>query len=125
MVTGTLTWTSATQEFGFITPADGSRDVFTRLSPGIKSGSLADVHDERPLSKAVAVPVSLRDEGFKEHQPGSRVEIRTRYQRGQWARGYEVAGVVDSGYQVRRFGSREVLSDIFVSTDVRRAGDGR
>lgn len=125
MIGAEMTWTSATGEFGFLTPPDGSRDVFIRLVPGVRTGCMADGHERSSLPKAVAVVVSQRDGGFEDHAPGSRVEVRTRYQRGQWAAGYEVARAVDSGYHVRRFGSVEVLPEIFAPTDVRRAGDGR
>ena len=51
------------------------------------------------------------------------MEVRTRYQRGQWAGGYEIAEVVELGYRIRRPGSRDTLQDIFVPSDVRDAGD--
>ena len=49
----------------------------------------------------------------------SRVDVRTRYERGQWAGGYEIAQVVELGYRIRRPGSLDTLPDIFVPADVR------
>jgi hypothetical protein len=54
---------------------------------------------------------------------GANVEVRTRYVDGQWAHGYEIAEVLPNGYQVRRGGSREVLSEIIRAADVRPDGD--
>lgn len=54
---------------------------------------------------------------------GDNVEIRTRYQTGQWAHGYEVVDVVLSGYRICRRGSRELLPDIFGPADVRLDGE--
>lgn len=118
-----MTWTSSTREFGFFTPADGSRDVFIRLSPDVRNDCEDRGHEERAPSETGAVSVNQPDDGFEGHQPGSRVEVRTRYQSGQWAPGYEIVDAALSGYHVRRFGTTEVLSEIFVPTDVRRAGD--
>jgi hypothetical protein len=53
---------------------------------------------------------------------GDHVEVRTRYQAGQWAHGYEVAEVLEGGYRVSRRGSQEVLPDVFESADVRLRG---
>ena len=54
---------------------------------------------------------------------GASVEVRTRYLRGQWAQGYEVAEVLPTGYRIRRRGSQEVLPDVFSIADVRSYGD--
>lgn len=51
-------------------------------------------------------------------QPGTRVEVRQRFDRS-WARGFEVAGVEDSGYQVLRLSDRTVLPTTFGSDEVR------
>lgn len=54
---------------------------------------------------------------------GVSVEVRTRYMRGQWAQGYEVAEVLPTGYRILRRGSQEVLPDVFSIADVRSYGD--
>jgi hypothetical protein len=53
---------------------------------------------------------------------GDNVEVRTRYQAGQWAH-YEIAEVLEGGYRVFRRGSQEVLPDVFGPSDVRLDGD--
>jgi cold shock CspA family protein len=116
MTEGNMTWTSATGEFGFVSPDDGSRSVFVRLSSGTQSRCAS------PLEEEVAA-LEQRGEGADAHALASRVEVRTRYQLGHWAPGYEIAQIVDSGYHVRRPGSLEVVPEIVVPTDVRRAGD--
>lgn len=125
MVDGTMNWTSSSQEFGFFTPADGSRDVFVSFLFGIGPRCVTTDHKDPSRVMGVAVPAGRRDEGVEEHLLRARVEVRTRYQRDQWAPGYEIAQVVGSGYRIRRPGSPEVLAEVFMPTDVRRAGDGR
>ena len=116
MVQGTVKWTSATREFGLVTPDDGAREVFVRFSSAIASPSISAGQRELGVKQAIA-PTRQR------HQVASRVEVRTRYLRGQWAGGYEIAQVVELGYRVRRPGARDTLPDIFVPSDVRDAGD--
>lgn len=115
MVRGTMKWTSPTREFGLLTPDDGSRDMFVRFTSAIASlyasdgwggVSVKDVVAAQPLYKVAA-----------------NVEVRTRYQRGQWASGYEIAQVVELGYRIRRPGSLDTLPGIFEAADVRRASD--
>lgn len=118
-----MRWTSSAQEFGFLAPTDGRRDVFVCLSPDIGSRCLSRHLTQQASLDALAVSEDRRNSGFEEHDLASRVEVRTRYQPGQWASGYEIAQIVDSGYRVRRPGVREVLPEIVVPTDVRRAGD--
>ena len=54
---------------------------------------------------------------------GTNVEVRTRYQAGQWAHGYEIAEVLEGGFRIFRRGSQEVLPDVFGAADVRLDGD--
>jgi hypothetical protein len=54
---------------------------------------------------------------------GDNVEVRTRYQTGQWAQGYEVAEVLEGGYRVLRRGSHEIIPEVFGSADVRLDSD--
>ena len=51
---------------------------------------------------------------------GDRVEVRRRFD-AQWARGFEVVELTDSGYRVRRESDGEVLPVEFSEQDVRRA----
>jgi cold shock CspA family protein len=123
-VNGAMTWTSSSQQFGFVAPADGSRVVFVCLSD-LESRCqhlTRDDKDRAPLG-AGAVPGDGPDTRFQDHRLAARVEVRTRYLRGQWAPGFEIAQVVDSGYRVRRPGSLEILPEIVVRSDVRRAGE--
>jgi len=123
MVKGMLRWTNSTREFGFLAPADGSRDVFVRLSSGPRVGDITS-EDACLLPGNAAGAMATPDLGAEAHALAAPVEVRTRYQLGQWAPGYEIAAVRDSGYQVRRPGSLDVLPEVFVPADVRRAGDG-
>jgi hypothetical protein len=54
--------------------------------------------------------------------PGTRVEVRSRFDR-RWARGFEVEGVVDDPpgpqYRIRRRSDGSVLPVAFVADDVR------
>jgi len=116
MVQGTMKWTSTTKEFGLVTPDDGGRDIFVRFSSALPSPCISDGQGELGVKHAIT-PTQSR------HQVASRVEVRTRYQEGQWAGGYEIAQVVELGYRVRRPGVRDTLPDIFVPSDVRDASD--
>jgi hypothetical protein len=63
-------------------------------------------------------------------QPGTRVEVRSRFDR-RWARGFEVDAVVaepeesPSGYRIRRRSDGAVLPALFVSDEVREEKRGR
>ena len=116
MVQGRMKWTSPTREFGLLAPDDGSREVFVRFESAIASTCTSDGRGGFAVKGAIA-PTQPR------HPVASRVEVRTRYERGQWAVGYEIAQVVELGYRIRRPGSLDTLPDIFVPADVRRAGD--
>jgi hypothetical protein len=111
MVQGTIKWTS-----GLVTPDDGSRNVFLGFSSAIASPCISHGQGGFTVKDAIA-PTRLR------YQVASKVEVRTRYQRGLWAGGYEIAEVLESGYRIRRLGSRDTLQDIFVPSDVREPGD--
>ena len=116
MVQGTMKWTSPTKEFGLLTPDDESRDIFVRFASAIASTCTSDGRGGFAIKAAIA-PTQLQ------HQVASSVEVRTRYERGQWAGGYEIAQVVEFGYRIRRPGSLDTLPDIFEPADVRRASD--
>lgn len=51
-------------------------------------------------------------------EPGAHVEVRRRFDRS-WARGFEVAEVVDGGYRVRRRSDGFVLPVSFGFDEVR------
>lgn len=116
MVRGKMKWTSRSQEFGLVAPDDGGHDIFVRFSPAIASFYISDGQGGIVFKDPIPT-AEVR------HQVASRVEVRTRYQKGQWASGYEVAQVVESGYKLRRPGAADTLPDIFVPADVRHAGD--
>ena len=116
MIKGTMKWTSPTREFGLVTPDDGSRDVFVRFASALASTCTSD----RPGGFAGKDAFARTQ---PRHQVASRVEVRTRYEQGQWAGGYEIAQVVGLGYRIRRPGSPDTLPDVFVRDDVRPAGD--
>ena len=52
-------------------------------------------------------------------RPGTRVEVRKRFD-SNWARGFEVADVVEDGYLIRRMSDGDVLPLPFPPDDVRR-----
>jgi len=122
MVVGTMKWLSVTKQFGFVAPDDGSRDVFVRLSSGTRSASTSGANTTGGLGGDAPA-------GGRGKEPGllplaTKVEVRTRYQAGHWAPGYEVAEVLRAGYHVRRPGSRrEMLPEAFAAADVRQAGE--
>ena len=105
---GTWTWFSSTGEFGS-RPAGGGSEVLLRVSS--YEGDDSDV-----------TPPESQGEDAARYRLKERVEVRTRYQVGQWARGYEITGVLDDGYNVGRPGS-EPCSEVFASSDIRRASD--
>ena len=111
-----MKWTSRSREFGFVTPDSGGRDTFVRFSPANASVYASDGQGGLVVKDAVA-PAETR------HQVASRVEVRTRFEKGQWAGGYEVAQVVELGYRLRRRGAADPLPDVFIPADVRPAGD--
>ena len=51
--------------------------------------------------------------------PGTKVEVRTTYDR-TWARGFEVLDGCDEGYRVRRLSDGRELPATFPATEVRR-----
>ena len=77
---------------------------------------------DRTVRHDVFSPESQRGEVATRYRLQERVEVRTRYQVGQWATGYEITGVLDDGYYVGLPGS-EACSDVFASSDIRRASD--
>ena len=84
MIQGTMKWTSPTREFGLLTPHEGSRDIFVRFASAILSTCTSDGRGGFAVKDAVAPAPPLQ-------QVASTVEVRTRYERGQWAGGYEIA----------------------------------
>jgi cold shock CspA family protein len=116
MIQGTTQWTSRSKEFGLVTPDCGGRNVFVRFSPAVASLYISDGQGGLVVRDATA-------KAETRPQVASRVEVRTRYLQGQWAGGYEVAQVVESGYRLRRSGAVDTLPGIFVPPDVRPAGN--
>lgn len=63
-------------------------------------------------------------------EPGTRVEVRSRFDR-RWARGFEVEAVVDdppsepARYRVRRRSDGSVLPAMFISDELREERRGR
>lgn len=63
-------------------------------------------------------------------QPGTRIEVRSRFDR-RWARGFEVDAVLSentgrfSQYRVRRRSDGSVLPALFVDDEVREERRGR
>ena len=51
-------------------------------------------------------------------EPGTKVEVRSRFDRS-WARGFEIAEVVDAGYRIRRLSDGSILPLDFSADDVR------
>jgi hypothetical protein len=123
MIKGTLRWLSLTEEFGLVTPHDGSRDVFVRISSREGLDIARGENGEGDLPEEVVAPARKRNEGIEPLRLAAEVEVRTRYQGGHWAGGYVITEIVETGYHVGRPGSRrEMLPEIFGPADVRRAG---
>jgi cold shock CspA family protein len=116
MVQGRMKWTSRKQRFGLVAPDNGDRETFVRFSPAIASSYISDGQGGLVVKNAIATAEPT-------HQVTSHVEVRTRYQQGQWASGYEIAQVVPLGYRVRRSGTPDTLPEVFVPADVRNASD--
>ena len=112
MVQGILKWTSSCKEFGLVVPDNGGRDIFMRFSPAIASSYVSGGQGGLGVKYAKATAQNR-------HRVASRVEVRTRYQKGQWASGYEIAQVLELGYRLRRPGALDTLPDIFGPADVR------
>jgi hypothetical protein len=53
--------------------------------------------------------------------PGTRVEVRTRFV-GSWSGAFEIAGVRDGEYRVRRLSDGAELPSPFQPEDIRPAG---
>jgi hypothetical protein len=51
-------------------------------------------------------------------EPGTKVEVRQRFDQ-HWSRGFEVAGVVDGGYTLKRLSDGTVLPAVFDDEEVR------
>ena len=49
MQTGTVKWFNAAKGFGFITPVDGSKDVFVHIS-AVERSTLGSIHEGQKLS---------------------------------------------------------------------------
>jgi hypothetical protein len=124
MVDGTMTWRSSTEEFGLLAPEDGGREVFVRFTSHSGPDAGTDDRGSGARTSRVGGGAAQPSESNTPYALESSVEVRTRYQRGHWAGGYEIAGIVQSGYHVRRPGSVDVLPAIFVPADVRKSGDG-
>jgi hypothetical protein len=52
-------------------------------------------------------------------QPGVKVEVRTAFDR-TWASGFEVDGVTDAGYRLRRLSDNSLLPVVVPLDEVRR-----
>jgi hypothetical protein len=50
--------------------------------------------------------------------PGTSVEVFSRFS-ASWVRGFEIAGKLDSGIQLRRISDRSILPKAFPVDDVR------
>ncbi len=65
------------------------------------------------------MPDAPRDAARPALEPGTRVEVRTGFDRS-WATGFEVAEVTDRGYRVRRRSDDHILPVAIAVGDVRR-----
>jgi hypothetical protein len=60
-----------------------------------------------------------RPERERTLHPGTRVEVRSGFD-ASWTDGFEIAGLAEWGYQIRRLSDGEVLPHEFDPDDVRR-----
>jgi hypothetical protein len=51
---------------------------------------------------------------------GDKVEVRRRFD-AQWARGFEIVEITETGYRLRRVSDHEVIPAEFKAEDVREA----
>lgn len=65
------------------------------------------------------MPDAPRDAALPGLEPGTRVEVRTGFDRS-WATGFEVAEVTEQGYRVRRRSDSQVLPVVIAAGDVRK-----
>jgi hypothetical protein len=75
-----------------------------------------DVHS---VSLSAVDPVSVSTAAVSQVVPGTRVEVRTGYDRS-WAAGFEVIDAGPDGYRLRRLSDGRVLPRVFPADDVRR-----
>ena len=54
MATGTVKWFNTTKGFGFITPSDGSKDVFVHIT-AVQAAGLNGLNDGAAVSYEVAM----------------------------------------------------------------------
>jgi hypothetical protein len=76
MIEGRMEWTSATREFGFFLPDDGSRSVFVRLSSNLPRLATGDRGPAPLLEEATAL--SARRPGSLDVIPGVFVPAHVR-----------------------------------------------
>ncbi len=57
--------------------------------------------------------------GPKPLEPGTRVDVRDRFQ-GRWTRGFVVAEATEDSYRLRRLSDDSVLPGVFAHDSVRR-----
>jgi cold shock CspA family protein len=100
MIEGALSWLSPTKSFGFVTAQDGSRDVFACFSSRETLDITKGENGKDDLPVGVVAPAREREEGIEPLCSTAKVEVRTRYQVGHWARGYEITEIVATGYHV-------------------------
>ncbi|MCS4276925.1 cold-shock protein [Mycetocola tolaasinivorans] len=65
MATGTVKWFNAEKGFGFITPDDGSADVFAHYSAIASSGFRSLDENQRVEFETVAGPKGLQAENIR------------------------------------------------------------
>ncbi len=63
--------------------------------------------------------LQLADPVEERMKPGSRVEVRSRFDQS-WSRGFEIAAVVEGGYEIKRLSDGEILPTTFDDDDVRK-----
>ena len=49
MITGTVKWFNKTKGFGFVSPEDGSKDVFVHIS-AVEASGLETLHEEQVVN---------------------------------------------------------------------------
>lgn len=76
--------------------------------------------DVEPDERAGDEPPTVSPEPARDaYRPGTRVEVRRRFD-DRWAKGFEVAEVVDAGYRLLRLSDKSVIPSTFCDEDVRK-----
>ena len=73
-----------------------------------------------PTTSEPDVDVEVEVEVDEVLEPGTRVEVRSKLEARRWAKGFEVIGLADGGYRLRRLSDGEEMPVTLPTDDVRK-----